>query len=83
MMQVCSIHCPQDGRQCNRSVCLQGMRCVIGNPAESVTQKIGANNYPLPSPNIGWKCPVCGKGNAPFMPTCGNQSCGINTMVTS
>lgn len=27
---------------------------------------------------IGWKCPVCGKGNAPFMPTCGNQLCGVD-----
>lgn len=27
---------------------------------------------------VGWKCPVCGKGNAPFMPTCGNQLCGVN-----
>jgi hypothetical protein len=26
----------------------------------------------------GWKCVVCGKGNAPFMPTCGNQLCGVD-----
>ncbi len=21
---------------------------------------------------VGWVCPVCGKGNAPWMPTCGH-----------
>lgn len=27
----------------------------------------------------GWKCPVCGKGNAPFQRVCGNALCGVNT----
>lgn len=76
-MQVCSISCPQDGRQCQRTACLQGMRCVIGNPGEGVSQQIGANNYRLPSPHVGWKCCVCGKGNAPFASTCGNPMCGV------
>jgi hypothetical protein len=35
----------------------------------------GCRKVPAP---IGWKCPVCGKGNAPFMPTCGNQLCGVD-----
>ena len=34
---------------------------------------------PSQTVQMGWKCPVCGKGNAPFMPTCGNQSCGMLT----
>ena len=33
---------------------------------------------PAPSAQVGWKCPVCGKGNAPFMPTCGNTLCGVD-----
>jgi hypothetical protein len=27
--------------------------------------------------SVGWKCPVCGKGNAPFQKTCANPTCGI------
>jgi hypothetical protein len=26
----------------------------------------------------GWKCPVCGKGNAPFQKLCANSACGID-----
>jgi hypothetical protein len=66
MMQVHSILCPQTGMQCQRAACLQGLRCVLGNPSESVTQQ------------IGWKCPVCGKGNAPFQKLCANSACGID-----
>lgn len=77
MMQISSVTCAQTGHQCQRTACLQGMRCVLGRPADSVTQQIGANNYPIPSHSLGWKCPVCGKGNAPFMPTCGNAMCGV------
>jgi len=29
------------------------------------------NPYPIPI-NIGWKCPVCECGNAPFVATCSN-----------
>jgi hypothetical protein len=77
MMQISSITCIQTGLQCQRTACLQGLRCILGNPAETVTQQVGANDYRLPSPNVGWKCPVCGKGNAPFMPICGNTMCGV------
>ena len=66
MMQVSTVYCPQTGLQCQRTVCLQRQGCVLGNPADVVTQQ------------TGWRCPVCGKGNAPFMPTCGNQMCGVN-----
>jgi hypothetical protein len=27
---------------------------------------------------LGWKCPVCGKGNAPFQKLCANSACGID-----
>jgi len=66
MMQVHSILCPKTGMQCKRTPCLQGLKCVIGDPSQGISQ------------HIGWKCPVCGKGNAPFMQTCGNTACGIN-----
>ena len=65
MMQVSSISCPQTGAQCQRLPCLQGLRCAIGNPMESVTVQ------------NGWRCPVCGKGNAPFASGCANPTCGI------
>ena len=26
----------------------------------------------------GWKCPVCGKGNAPWASSCQNFACGID-----
>ena len=66
MMQVSSISCPQTGTQCQRIACLQGLKCALGNPMEAVVVQ------------HGWRCPVCGKGNAPFNPTCGNPTCGIN-----
>jgi hypothetical protein len=33
---------------------------------------------PVQPVQVGWKCPVCGKGNAPFAPTCGNSMCGVD-----
>jgi hypothetical protein len=29
-----------------------------------------------PPQTIGWKCPACGKGNAPWAAVCGNVMCG-------
>lgn len=31
---------------------------------------------PAPSA-VGWTCPTCGKGNAPWQPVCANQLCGV------
>lgn len=49
---------------------------------ESIGMPVGPFEAPKPqsaiAPQVGWKCPVCGKGNAPFMPTCGNQLCGVD-----
>jgi len=78
MMQIHSVLCNQTGLQCQRSACLQAAKCVLGDPMQVVTQHVGANNYPMPSPNLGWKCPVCGKGNAPFQNLCANAACGID-----
>jgi hypothetical protein len=39
---------------------------------------VGDGDWRPVSVAVGWKCPVCGKGNAPFMPTCGNTLCGVN-----
>jgi hypothetical protein len=61
-----SIACPQTGSQCTRSVCLQAQSCVLGDPRDVVQQQ------------VGWKCPVCGKGNAPFQKLCANAACGID-----
>jgi hypothetical protein len=30
-----------------------------------------------PHQAIGWQCPVCHKGNAPFQKLCANPSCGV------
>jgi hypothetical protein len=66
MHQVISITCVQTGLQCQRPVCLQGLKCMLGSPTEGVTV------------HTGWKCPICGKGNAPWTPGCANAACGIN-----
>lgn len=68
MLTVTSIHCPQNGAMCQRSACLQGLKCVLGNPADPVSVAVHA----------GWQCPVCKKGNAPWVPTCQNATCGID-----
>lgn len=36
--------------------------------------------YPLPPHQLGWQCPKCGRGNAPFVHTC---PCGPNTVQTT
>lgn len=45
-------------------------------------REIAPNHWHRPPveamPRTGWQCPVCGKGNAPFMPTCGNPTCGVD-----
>jgi len=38
---------------------------------------------PAPQPvQTGWKCPVCGTGNAPWASTCQNFMCGKSFTVT-
>lgn len=71
MMQVSSIACPQTGTQCQRSVCLQGLKCVLGNPAETVVVQ------------AGWRCPRCNTINAPWAPKCMNTLCGVNLTVSA
>lgn len=33
-------------------------------------------------PPVGWKCPVCGCGNAPWQPTCASVQCALPYQVT-
>lgn len=38
----------------------------------------GGCRPPAQTIQMGWKCPVCGKGNAPFQKLCANAACGID-----
>lgn len=29
----------------------------------------------------GWKCPSCGKGNAPWQALCANEMCGVQISI--
>ncbi|MGA7781147.1 MAG: hypothetical protein WCA85_26040 [Paraburkholderia sp.] len=50
--------------------CFREGRCLRGCKSEV--------KFKDQSTQIGWKCPVCGKGNAPFQKICANAACGIN-----
>jgi hypothetical protein len=70
------------GPQNGALLCPCAMRRREGDLAWELPSQADPNKFRMPDPgavpNTGWKCPVCGKGNAPFMPTCGNQLCGVD-----
>lgn len=49
---------------CGRAPCLYP-NCNCSNP-------IGLDRVEVSPARIGWKCPVCGTGNAPFALKCGH-----------
>jgi hypothetical protein len=65
--------CPKTGRQCELTGCTGDLGCALEY-----------KSTPLPPHQLGWKCPVCGRGNAPWMATCpcnGNKTLGDRLQV--
>lgn len=55
---------PQNGEP--HCPCMMRKMKLVGNPVgQTIVQ-------------AGWKCPVCGKGNAPWASSCQNFACGID-----
>lgn len=61
--------------------------CYCSGPAPGQTecpcrlrarQIVGDGDWRPVTVTVGWKCPVCGKGNSPMALSCGNALCGID-----
>jgi len=59
------MRCPVTGTECGLTGCVDG-RCSLQYQ----------NALLLPH-QLGWQCPKCGRGNAPWQPTC---PCGPTSM---
>ena len=60
--------CPVNHRECESTGCVN--RCML----EPFTTPPN-----LPPHQLGWQCPKCGRGNAPWKPSC---ECGPNIAIT-
>ncbi len=59
--------CPKSGLDCNVDVtgCMQGF-CALSPPQKEWVPI----PTPLPPHQLGWQCPKCGRGNAPWNAVC-------------
>lgn len=73
-MSGCFCVGPQNGQP----HCPCAMREGVGREWREIGPSVWHRDPPKEVVATGWKCVVCGKGNAPFMPTCGNPTCGVD-----